>query len=66
MKSTIMKVIILLMVGAFFLYIFSVGIRLTEIKECERWQKQIKEYSLFTPNNWQINQCLNYEIKLEK
>ena len=58
---TIISVILLVV---FFILAANHGLKLHEINECLTWQNESEIYPNYQPANWQVEQCLNYEISL--
>lgn len=52
-----------LMIGAF--WATNSALEKTEVVECQKWQQQAKEFSLFYVTSWQDQQCRAHGIVID-
>ena len=62
--AKLLTILTIIVLAAVLLIIFNHGLKLHEINECLTWQEESELYPNYQPANWQVEQCLNYEISL--
>ena len=55
---------LLLVIALVATLVLQAGLERAERAECMQWQQMVKSNSLFYATDWQIEQCLHYEIDL--
>ena len=59
-----LRIILLIIFIIGFFWIYEIGIQRQEKIECEKLQKQSKEYPLFYATDLEIEQCDRYNVSL--
>jgi hypothetical protein len=61
---TYKELISLIIIIAIVLLTIVTGIKKIERIECNKWKEQATQYADFYLTEWQVEQCLNYNIEL--